>query len=78
MLLDGHLQSVLAMDFNPNGYHVATGGSDNALRLWDLRQQACVYTIPAHSNLVSHLKFQSECWGGMVFVAAAVSMSILD
>ena len=61
MLLDGHLQSVLAMDFSPNGHHVATGGNDNAIRMWDLRKQACVYVIPAHTNLVSHVKFEGVC-----------------
>lgn len=78
MLLDGHLQSVLAMDFSPNGYHVATGGNDNAVRLWDLRKQACVYTIPAHTNLVSHVKFQCKyytCLGHTKVLALPCSKS---
>lgn len=57
MALDGHLKKVLAMDFHPNGYQVATGSEDQKCMVWDLRQQGSVYTIPAHNNIVSHLKF---------------------
>jgi len=57
-MLDGHLKNVLAIDFSPNGYHVATGSDDNTVNIWDLRKRRCVYTIPAHTNLISHLKFQ--------------------
>ena len=38
--------------------HLATGGDDHLVKVWDLRKAKCVYTIPAHTNLVSHLKFQ--------------------
>ena len=38
--------------------HLATGGDDHLVKVWDLRKAKCVYTIPAHTNLVSHLKYQ--------------------
>ena len=60
MFMEGHLKSVLGVDFNPNGYHMATGSEDNSIKIWDLRQRQCVYTIPAHTNLISKLKFQRE------------------
>ena len=38
--------------------YVGTGGDDNVVRMWDLRQKKSVYTIPAHTSLVSYMKFQ--------------------
>lgn len=39
-------------------YHIATGSEDNTTRIWDLRKRLCIYTIPAHMNLVSSVKYQ--------------------
>jgi len=41
-------------------YHIASGSEDNTVKIWDVRQRCCVYTIPAHTNLVSHVNFQGE------------------
>lgn len=59
MLMEGHLKSILSIDCNSNGYHIATGSEDNTAKIWDLRQSKCIYTIPAHNNLISKVKFQS-------------------
>jgi U4/U6 small nuclear ribonucleoprotein PRP4 len=37
---------------------MVTGSEDNTCRVWDIRQRACVYTIPAHTNLISGVKYQ--------------------
>jgi len=42
-------------------YHVATGSGDNTCKVWDLRQRKCIYTIPAHQNLVTGVKFERRC-----------------
>lgn len=39
---------------------MATGSEDNTAKIWDLRQRSCVYTIPAHTNLVCKVKFQRK------------------
>ncbi|EHB03294.1 U4/U6 small nuclear ribonucleoprotein Prp4, partial [Heterocephalus glaber] len=52
--------------FSPNSkmlataccYHIATGSGDNTCKVWDLRQRRCIYTIPAHQNLVTGVKFE--------------------
>ncbi|GFZ49087.1 Uncharacterized WD repeat-containing protein [Saitozyma sp. JCM 24511] len=57
MVLDGHVKEILAMDFAPNGYQVATGSGDDTVRIWDLRALKTQYIIPAHKSSVSDLKF---------------------
>ncbi|CAF4511712.1 unnamed protein product, partial [Rotaria sp. Silwood2] len=58
MFLEDHLKPVLSINFAPNGYHLATGSEDNLCKIWDLRQIKDVYSIAAHRNLVSTVKFQ--------------------
>ena len=43
-------------------YRVATGSEDQKIMIWDLRKRQCVYTIPAHTNLISHVKFHGKPW----------------
>lgn len=59
--LQGHIKGVLAMDFSPNGYTMATGAEDNTARVWDLRQRACLYTLPGHTSLVSQVPVNPTC-----------------
>ncbi|GLV44253.1 U4-U6 small nuclear riboprotein factor 60K [Carabus blaptoides fortunei] len=60
MFMEGHLKSVYGVDFSPNGYHIATASEDNSCKIWDLRKRAILYTIPAHANLLSDVKFQKS------------------
>ena len=32
------------------------------MMIWDLRKRQTVYTIPAHTNLISHVKFHGKAW----------------
>lgn len=48
---------------------MATGSEDNTCKIWDLRRRACLYTIPAHMNLISQLKYQPE--NGFFIVTAS-------
>lgn len=52
------MQSILALDFSPNGYHAASGSEDHSVRIWDLRKRGALYTIPAHQSLVSQVRLQ--------------------
>jgi U4/U6 small nuclear ribonucleoprotein PRP4 len=38
-------------------YQVATGSSDDTIRLWDMRAIRDLYTIPAHTSNVSDVRF---------------------
>ncbi len=37
-------------------YTMVTGSADNSCKVWDIRMRRCVYTIPAHQNLVSRVR----------------------
>ncbi|KAL9663435.1 hypothetical protein QQ045_018821 [Rhodiola kirilowii] len=60
LAFEGHVKPVLALSFSPNGYHLATGGEDNCCRIWDLRMRKSMYIIPAHSNLISQVKYEPQ------------------
>ena len=54
MLLEGHVQAITDVAFLPSGYTVATGSSDNSVRIHDIRQlKSSVAMVPAQTNLVS-------------------------
>lgn len=67
--MEGHLQSIIGIDFSPNGFHIATASEDNTCKIWDLRKRNILYTIPAHTNLISDVKFQRD--GGDYMVTAS-------
>ena len=57
MVLDGHVQPILGLDFSPNGYQLATGSGDDTIRIWDMRASKALYTIPAHKSNVADVRF---------------------
>lgn len=69
MFLEGHLGAIFGADFSPNGFHIATGSQDNTCKIWDLRRRQPVYTIPAHTNLISDVKYQRD--GGSFLVTCS-------
>lgn len=60
--LQGHAQAIHGIDFSPNGYHLATASADCLVKIWDLRKLSAtnateLFTIPAHTKLVSGVRF---------------------
>lgn len=55
--LKGHVKQVLGLDWAKSGYQLATAGEDNVVRIWDLRKKKTMHLIPAHSNLITHLRY---------------------
>lgn len=37
------------------------------MMIWDLRKRQTVYTIPAHTNLISHVKFHGKACSLFLF-----------
>mmetsp|Transcript_17213 Transcript_17213/g.30944 ORF Transcript_17213/g.30944 Transcript_17213/m.30944 type:complete len:395 (+) Transcript_17213:4403-5587(+) len=56
MVLKGHIKQMLSVSASPDGYHIATGSDDCTIKMWDLRKQGLLYTIPAHTKLISGLQ----------------------
>ena len=46
---------------------------DNTCRIWDLRKKKSLYIIPAHSNLISQVKFEPQ--EGYFLVTASYDMT---
>lgn len=57
MVLDGHVQPILSLDFSPNGYQLVTGSADDTIRVWDMRASKALCTIPAHTSNVADVRF---------------------
>lgn len=38
-------------------YQVATGSGENMVKLWDLRRKKNYYTLPAHTSLISSIRY---------------------
>mmetsp|Transcript_15244 Transcript_15244/g.27659 ORF Transcript_15244/g.27659 Transcript_15244/m.27659 type:complete len:580 (-) Transcript_15244:157-1896(-) len=53
----GHAKRVICSEFSPNGYQLATAGDDGTIKIWDLRRRRPSASIPAHTNLITQLKF---------------------
>jgi U4/U6 small nuclear ribonucleoprotein PRP4 len=53
----GHAKRVVCAEFNPNGFQLATAGDDGTIKIWDLRKRKQFASVPAHSNLITQLRF---------------------
>jgi len=60
MFLEGHLKGITGVDWSPDGYHIVTCSQDNTCKIWDLRKRNIEYTIPAHTKLVSNVRFEKN------------------
>jgi U4/U6 small nuclear ribonucleoprotein PRP4 len=53
----GHAKRVVCSEFSPNGFQLATAGDDGTIKIWDLRRRRASASIPAHTNLITQIKF---------------------
>lgn len=49
---------------------VATGGDDHSVRIWDLRQRTCGYTLPAHLAVVSEVRYAPQGHGEVMLTTS--------
>ena len=60
----GHAKRVICSEFSPNGFQLATAGDDGTIKIWDLRRRRPSASIPAHTNLITQLKFAHSSQNG--------------
>ena len=55
----GHTSHIGAVAYSPDGKRIATGGSDNAVRLWDLETGRLIRSLP-HEKTIKAIAFSPD------------------
>ncbi|KAK1938484.1 putative WD-repeat protein [Babesia divergens] len=58
--LEGHSESVLCMEFSPDGGMLATGSGDSTVRIWDLSTATPIKTLKGHTNWVLSVSWSPD------------------
>ena len=55
--IKGHKMPVLTMDYDRTSTLVATGSTDNVVRVWDIERGYCTHSFKYHRDVIKFLKF---------------------
>lgn len=58
--LEGHRERVSSVAFSPDGKTLASGSSDNTIKLWDLQSGMMTHTLTGHRNDVNVVAFSPD------------------
>jgi WD40 repeat protein len=58
--LRGHNDVVTSVAFSPDGLTLASGSSDNTIKIWDLETWQPLFTIDAHNDVVTSVAFSPD------------------
>ncbi|KAJ0395737.1 hypothetical protein P43SY_004268 [Pythium insidiosum] len=58
--IKAHQTPVLSLDFDPSGTLLATGGSDRAVKVFDVDKGFCTHNFRRHSGIVTLVKFHPD------------------
>ena len=53
-----------------------TGSEDNTVKIWNVRQRKVEYTLAAHTNIVSKVRFGNGAPHGQYIISASYDSSI--
>mmetsp|Transcript_3273 Transcript_3273/g.6746 ORF Transcript_3273/g.6746 Transcript_3273/m.6746 type:complete len:477 (+) Transcript_3273:1352-2782(+) len=71
--LTGHTESILAVQFSPDGRNLATGGGDACVRTWDIDTETPHHTLEGHKNWVLVVSWSPD---GLKLASAGADGSI--
>jgi WD40 repeat protein len=72
--LEGHTNSVFALEYSPDSQYLISSGRDAMLKVWDLRKQfELVHNIPSHIFAVNHIVWNPS---GTLMATASMDKSI--
>ena len=57
VILRGHTNYIMCVDYNPKLDIVATGSFDESVRIWSCKDGKCLKTLPAHSDPITSVQF---------------------
>jgi WD40 repeat protein/uncharacterized protein YjbI with pentapeptide repeats/Mrp family chromosome partitioning ATPase len=55
-----HVGAVNTLAYSPDGHHIASGGDDGTLRLWDAASGQCLRVMEGHKGAVNTLAFSPD------------------
>lgn len=58
--VDAHEGGVTCVNFHPSGHFVLSSGTDNALKVWDLRRADLFYSMKAHEAATTAVAFSQN------------------
>ncbi|OMJ95589.1 hypothetical protein SteCoe_1010 [Stentor coeruleus] len=71
--LEGHTESILCIQYSPNGNSLATGGGDANVRIWDVDTETPYRTLKGHNNWVLFVSWSPD---GQTLASAGVDGNI--
>jgi COMPASS component SWD3 len=57
---EGHLNTVMCVNFNPESVFIASGSYDETVRLWEVTNGKCLKTLPVHAEAVTAVDFCAQ------------------
>uniref|UniRef100_A0A8C5DY81 Small-subunit processome Utp12 domain-containing protein n=1 Tax=Gouania willdenowi TaxID=441366 RepID=A0A8C5DY81_GOUWI len=69
----GHFNNMAALAYSPDGQHIATGGDDGKVKVWNSNSGLCFVTFTEHSSSVTCVVFNAS---GFVIVSASLDGTV--
>lgn len=73
MKQQGHYNSMACVSYSPDGQHMATGGDDGKVKLWNTSSGFCFVTFSDHSSSITGVTFTST---GFVVLSASLDGTV--